>query len=1314
MEQDSSGRSQRLRDEDFDVRGARNISKLEKLETERTQTTTSRSVTTNGATQYTNGDDSMPHSPSSEILIDNALEQRRTTAIADDSDDWRSRKTEQRSDLVEQRSGTQAQHYDAEESRSAAADRRSDAKEQKYSTRSLSRRDRNIAAAEMAYRMAGLPADIKFGQVSKRSKVVNTDGQSKSRGGLRELEDTADTIVEDTMEQAIEALYGKKRRRKMARGATRSLDRHVRTTTTMDGRAHSGYDTTLSESRALSRTTNETTSRDQSRKKAVSYLKVEKDDEDIEEVLDLHRPASADGRLTNRVDYTAPRRAQAVRRLPAPSKSRYQATHMSPLTSHYQSRTGTSLMTAQQVSGYSSATEEKHSSRRTDQRQHFSGDDSDFSTTIEIRNPGSAQLQTENDGYNSDESETWNLQYSSTKNRVPTLTKGMVTKILHGDRPQPLTTTETLVREVRRTDIQSATSPVQFTASPPHSINVLPLPTVYRDGQLSTVVPVGTVTESRSTYRPSAVDENFLLQRAPGYQPRLEAAPYFARQTAVYGAGGTGRSTPASIQTMVEHDERPASLYTAFSNEPIIVADLDDDYTTKTTSMRRTQSLFDLEAMSPVSAGTGISRSQTPIYSSRPDIRMTNRQVLNLYLFNKIAPADGQRNRTAEFETVTRTMTFDEEKHRITTGNKQTQTIISPSEHVPPKPSKRRKSTPSRVTEETVIVKPSITETRETEMVGDVFADRRRIPSQEPEPFTVQANRSLVSNAREELPQEEPEEEILETTVIEEKEQRIEMTIREDLEFSLQRSRGTANTVTGSTDEGRVEPWWIPDTFEAFVERKRQKITQTKDTENKDDHSKRIDVENSAGISRDIHDASGSNNLEHHSNYETDFDNQSTRRNQRAAGRNIRIPIFLEGRYQSPLHGMTSPSSNLVRSKMATHSEPEMNRRNQYYMAKRNKYYGSLFEDSHRKPPITDNRNSENSLLVTSSSTKKRQQTSPADVGKFRQKVVDDDEASDYSSSAEHEPRSAERRYVSSYSHYISPPISSGDNMPSIAGNDDHTSFRSVTGIHASHQPLTSGTDAVFPTSKIISLPNVEPENGKGGIHGPDDDQLPASLDHFDRVLTEIEEELPAPPLPPPLPAGSKQARNTPSQSSLASQRHVIKSSSTLSTDTPPTRKKSKPPPPEKSWKRSGPLPSKSGKLYSSQEHPADTTTSGKDQHKSTASRSERQSTSSKAITDKEIHATSSAAESAVSDFRRELGDRSYVSLSLTEPVQRENQRRRIEVVTPGQHSEPSVFTYGWTSQEHKKRKQTPQPGSYQLRHSRRAAEDYDIAATAF
>jgi len=1332
MEQDSPGRSTQLRDEDFDFRGARKVSKLQKLDTERTQTTTSRSVTTDGhqgTTHYVNGKDSMPLSSSPEILI-NDDEDQWTSAAADASDEWRSRKTERHLQAVEQRSGTQEERYDTEERRATPDVLRSDMKEQTGSTQSLSRRERNVAAAEMAYRMVGLPADIEYHQVSKRSKTVDTDGRSKPRGGLCGLEDTADFIVEDAMEQAIEAMYGKKRRRKTVNdvrtsstGETRSLDRLARTTTTTDKRSIADYDTTLAENRALGQTINETTSRDESRKKAVSYLRVEKDDEDIDQDFRSHRPASADGRLTNRAHY-AVRKAQAAQRR-APLKSRYEVTYASPTTSRYQRQTAKNLLASQRVSGYSSETELVQSSRRPERRQHFSGDDSDFSTTVEVTSPRSTQFHIETGGYTSDDDDSRNLHFSSSQSRVPTLTKGMVTKILHGDRPQS-PTADTFVSD-RRFDVQPTAlpAPVHFSASPPTTISVLSSPTVHRDSQLSAVVPVGTATDSRSAFRPSAFDDNFLLQRAPAYQTRVDAARYFARQAAVYEGGGTGRSIPASLQAMVENDERPFSSYAAFSNEPIIVANLDDDIM-KTTSMRRAQSLIALDEVRPASAGGG--RSQTPNYSSRPDIRMTNRQVLNLYLFNR-PPGEGGKSKPVELETVTRSMTFDEEVQ-----NKQTQTTtsspiyretthyvtrqrnvekVSPpmatytskyiqadTEQPHPKPSKRRKPAHSRVTEETVIMKPSITETRETEMVGDVFADRHRIL--QPEPVIT---RSTVAHVRDEPPQEEPEEEILETTVVEEKEQRIEMTIREDLEFSLQRSKGTAKAVAGSTEEGKVEPWWIPDTFEAFVERKRQKVTETKDVENKDDHSKRIDIEYDKRNSQDICDAS---------NFDTNFENQSTSRYNRQDDRNARIPIFLESHYNSPLHGMTSPSSNLVRTKMATHSEPQLNRRREYYTRKRDKYYGSLFDDSHSKPFATDKSSNENSLTVTSSHVNKRQRTPSADIPELRLEVVDD-EASDDSAATESRP--VEKRYVSTYSQYISPPLGHGGNILSSWGNDDFTPFRPETDTRASRQPLTSGmggTGTVFPTSKIISMPDVEPEDSDSASHGPDVDQLPESLEHFDRVLTEIEEDLPLPPAPLPLPASNQRMQNTSSQ-----HRYIIKSPSNLSADTPPTHRPTKskppPPPPEKSWKCHVALPPKSGKLYSSEDHSANATMSGREKQKSTASKSEWQSTGLKA-TDKEITpasiAEASRHQATGEDFHHELGDRSYISLALTEPVQSEDHHRRIAVVRRGQLAEPGGFSYGWTSTEQRKREHAP--GSYQIRHSRSTTKDYETAATAF
>jgi len=114
-------------------------------------------------------------------------------------------------------------------------------------------------------------------------------------------------------------------------------------------------------------------------------------------------------------------------------------------------------------------------------------------------------------------------------------------------------------------------------------------------------------------------------------------------------------------------------------------------------------------------------------------------------------------------------------------------------------------------------------------------------------------------------------------------------------------------------------------------------------------------------------------------------------------------------------------------------------------------------------------------------------------------------------------------------------------------------------------------------------------------------------------------------------------------------------------------------------------------------------------------SKSERQSTGLKA-TDKEITLASSTEairqQATGADFRRQLGDRSYISLALTEPVQSEDERRRIDVVRRGQTAEPGGFAYGWTSPEQRKREHTP--GSYQIRHSRSTTKDYETAATAF
>jgi len=205
------------------------------------------------------------------------------------------------------------------------------------------------------------------------------------------------------------------------------------------------------------------------------------------------------------------------------------------------------------------------------------------------------------------------------------------------------------------------------------------------------------------------------------------------------------------------------------------------------------------------------------------------------------------------------------------------------------------------------------------------------------------------------------------------------------------------------------------------------------------------------------------------------------------------------------------------------------------------------------------------------------------------------------------------------------------------------------------------------------------------------------------------------PPPPPPLPTVNQRLQNASSQ-----HQHVIKSTA----GTPPTHGSTKykqpPPTPEKSWKRRAPLPPKSGKLYSSQDSSADATASGRETQRNTASRSDRQTTTDFGPADEEIAEATFGAEAGGQheatdddDFRRELGDRSYISLALTEPVPTDDQRRRIAVVRREQLAEPADFAYGWTSSEQKKREQLT-PGSYRIRHSRATTKDFETAATAF
>lgn len=75
----------------------------------------------------------------------------------------------------------------------------------------------------------------------------------------------------------------------------------------------------------------------------------------------------------------------------------------------------------------------------------------------------------------------------------------------------------------------------------------------------------------------------------------------------------------------------------------------------------------------------------------------------------------------------------------------------------------------------------------------------------------------------------EEEEELIETVIIEEREQRIIMEVKEELELQLQRTKQSRDAADVTDGDGRavVDPFWLPDKYTATVDRRMQRRTRT-------------------------------------------------------------------------------------------------------------------------------------------------------------------------------------------------------------------------------------------------------------------------------------------------------------------------------------------------------------------------------------------------------------------------------------------------------------------------------------------------------
>ena len=359
------------------------------------------------------------------------------------------------------------------------------------------------------------------------------------------------------------------------------------------------------------------------------------------------------------------------------------------------------------------------------------------------------------------------------------------------------------------------------------------------------------------------------------------------------------------------------STYGVFSNENMIVADLAGNQGRRTSQTDKYQV-----------------RKIGQLYGTQPDISMNKQQTLNFYLFNQVKSQEDESDRlTPQVNYMARNVEYtnmgkkekqadiflneatlpetETELREYLIHHKQTQTPASPKKvsknkriqnyntvqkaaSSPPKASKKHIETTYYVTKEREIEKlppekqmtESCVQTDEEkqgmvqhcEQADDYVEERcyspeeeflseqvveqhttfstpvkvKEIPIQREKDWNTTFKENLSSEYRQEyLPMMESREMevttkmeekdddddetvILETVEVEEKEQRIAMAIFEEVEFSHQRKEGGKTVSMGGIDgTSEIPIFWDPDCFEGVVDKRKKKMLQVKDTDQK-------------------------------------------------------------------------------------------------------------------------------------------------------------------------------------------------------------------------------------------------------------------------------------------------------------------------------------------------------------------------------------------------------------------------------------------------------------------------------------------------
>lgn len=509
-------------------------------------------------------------------------------------------------------------------------------------------------------------------------------------------------------------------------------------------------------------------------------------------------------------------------------------------------------------------------------------DDSNFSSTFKIR-----QKCWSHDDLVAD-TRTIAQETGVRKSRPPTLTKGLITRIFHGSSAE---TTQSSPTNTVYLDSFSCRSS-ELGSATPHSRQSWSQFQSENDFGHATRVPVrDDLNPSSRPSRSIAAGETHLLEILP-YESLSSARS--SQQSASPVPRNWSRFAESSSRISRPGAGPPSPL--AFSNLPIVVSDV----LSPTDSVRPSTSASIYS--DPGSAGTTLPSAnvrmtrdqelnfyvfsnnndnngqQKPGKQHRVECEEITKSIYlgdedhlrrSMMLTNRETQTtgNGQPMRTQVLD-VQRSNRYEHEQPRRISGHKETVHYITHQreiEKIPEKVDKRRVESISTQTDHEVPVAPRSRQDEQRtvhvsvepkEMVDedelketssfDEFWTKTQYPYEtvelintgEPAPVKVSVVRHSAEVTETEPTEEEEEEDIVETTVVEEKEEKIQMEIREEVEFSMLRKKGTPSLVLDS-DGGRVsvEPWWIPDKYEAVVDRRKIKTTKSEHKLNDEDYS---------------------------------------------------------------------------------------------------------------------------------------------------------------------------------------------------------------------------------------------------------------------------------------------------------------------------------------------------------------------------------------------------------------------------------------------------------------------------------------------